>query len=190
MAFAPRLLLLGCAVLVVAGCGNARTSVPSAARPSAPDGFRTLTLSSAGVRLAVPRNWTVVGQHAPLVVTVVSGAAVMALWRFHRGGIPPQGRGGLERTRAALLAAAHGRDRTLRLSRTSFERVDGAPAIVLEALERVNGQARRVSSVHVYARHAELVLDQYAPPAQFRAVDRAVFSPQRRSLTLLRSANA
>jgi hypothetical protein len=36
----------------------------------------------------------------------------------------------------------------------------------------------------VYAHGAELVLDAYAPPAEFARVDRTVFRPLLRSLTV------
>jgi len=64
-------------------------------------------------------------------------------------------------------------------------RIDGARAVQLQARERIGGQVRRVSSTHVYVPGAELVLDEYAPPAQYAAIDRSVFAPIRRSLALL-----
>ena len=63
-------------------------------------------------------------------------------------------------------------------------RAGAAPAVELDALERVGGQLRRVRSIHVFLAHAEIVLDEYAPPGQFHAVNRAVFTPVRRSLAL------
>lgn len=182
--------MLGCSVALLAGCGNARTAVPSATRPAPPDGFVTLTRAYADARLAVPRNWVVTGQRAPLVVTVQSGTAVVALWRFQRRGPVPAGREALAAARARLIARLRGRDRALRLLRASLTRVDGADAIELEAQERIGGLPRRVDSTHVYLPGAELVLDEYAPPAAFAAVDRSVFAPVRRSLTLIRSGAA
>jgi hypothetical protein len=177
-------------VILLAGCGNARTAVPSASQPALPAGFVTLTRSYAGARLAVPRNWIVTGQRAPLVVTIQSGTAVMALWRFASKGPVPVGRRALAAARARLIARIRQRDRTVRLLRASFARIDGANAIELDAQERIGGLARRVSSTHVYVRGAELVLDEYAPPAEFAAVDRTVFAPVRRSLTLIGSDRA
>jgi hypothetical protein len=150
----------------------------------------TLTRSFAGARLTVPRNWIVTGQRAPLVVTIQSGTAVMALWRFARSGPVPAGRQALAAARARLIARIRGRDRTLRLLAATFARIDGANAIELNAQERIGGLSRRVSSTHVYVQGAELVLDEYAPAAEFAAVDRSVFAPARRSLTLIRSGAA
>jgi hypothetical protein len=47
-----------------------------------------------------------------------------------------------------------------------------------------------VRSTHVYVPGAEYVLDEYAPPAMFHAVDHAVFSPIKRSLRLVPVATA
>jgi hypothetical protein len=182
--------MLGCSVALLAGCGNARTAVPSAVRPATPEGFVTLTRAYAGARMAVPRNWIVTGQRAPLVLTAQSGTAVVALWRFVRRGPVPAGGRGLAAARARLIARTRGRDRNLRLLRASLTRVDGASAIELEAQERIGGLTRQVTSTHVYLPGAELVLDEYAPPATFAAVDRSVFGPVRRSLALIRSGSA
>ncbi len=174
-------LLAGC----VGGCGNTRTPVPSATLPSPPAGFRSLTLHAAGVRLAVPRNWTVSGQRAPLLVTVASGTAVMAVWRFSRAAPVPGGARALGALRARLLVAVRARDRTLRVLSAIGLRVAGTGANEIEAIERIAGLSRRVSSIHVYLRGEELVLDQYAPPALFAAVDRSVFAPVTRSLAVV-----
>jgi hypothetical protein len=183
---APRLrLLVGCSVLLVAGCGNSRTQVPDTAAPAAPSGFRTLRLSQYAVSLVTPRNWTVTGQTPPLVLTLNSGPAVVALWRFDRAAPPPGTTAALAGTRAVLITTVRARDRSLTLLDSKLLRVDGARAVELQARERIGGQLRRVSSTHVYVPGAEVVLDEYAPPAQFAAVDRSVFAPIRRSLALL-----
>jgi hypothetical protein len=183
-------MLLGFSIVVVAGCGNSRTPVPSATQPAAPDGFRTLTRSYAGVRFSIPRNWTVTGQRAPLVVTVASGTAVVALWRFARRAPAPAGSRALAGARSRLVAAARARDRTLHVLGSNLARIHGASAVELDAIETIRGRPRRVSSTHLYVRGAELVLDEYAPPDLFAAVDRSVFVPVRRSLALLGAGGA
>jgi hypothetical protein len=179
-------MVLAGSLLLLAGCGNSRTPVPSATLPSPPHGFRTLSLHEAGVRLAAPRTWTVSGQRSPLLVTVESGAAVIAVWRFPRAAPVPSGTRALAALRARLLGAMRARDRTLRVVSTAGLRVAGARAIEVQAIERINGRTRRVSSTHVYLRGEELVLDQYAPTGLFAGVDRSVFGPVRRSLTVVR----
>jgi len=178
-------LLLACPLLVLAGCGNSRTPVPDISRPAPPQGFRTLTLSHAGVSLATPANWTITGQSAPLVVTFNSGPAVVALWRFARPGPPPATAGALSRARRSLISAVRARDRAASVVGSAETRVAGAGAIALQVRERIGGRLRRVLSTHVYIRGAELVLDEYAPPSQYAAVARGVFAPVLQSLALL-----
>jgi hypothetical protein len=176
--------LAGC-LLLVAGCGNARTPVPDLSAPAPPHGFRKLTVSSAGVSLNTPRNWTVTSQTAPLVLTLNSGPAVVALWRLTRTAAPPATPAALRTAAKLLVAAVRRRAPAIGGLHVSQTRVDGARAIRLVARERIAGRMRRVSSTHVYVSGAELVLDEYAPPAQFATVQRTVFAPVRRSLTLL-----
>jgi hypothetical protein len=180
-------VLLACPllVLVLAGCGNSRTPVPDISRPAPPQGFRTLTLSHAGVSLATPANWIVTGQSAPLVVTLNSGPAVVALWRFARSGSTPATAAALGRARRSLITAVRGRDRNVSVVRSAETRVAGAGAVALQVRERIGGQLRRVMSTHVYIPGAELVLDEYAPPTQYAAVARSVFAPVLHSLVLL-----
>jgi hypothetical protein len=167
------------------GCGNARTPVPDVERPAAPDGFRTLTLNTAGLRLITPRNWTVSGQSAPLVLTLNSGPAVVALWRQPRAAPPPETAAGLRAATRSLMASVRRRDRSIAGLRATPTIIDGARAIRLDARERIDGRLRRVISTHIYVDGAEVVLDEYAPPGEFDAVARTVFAPVRRSLTLL-----
>jgi hypothetical protein len=177
-------MLAGC-LLLAAGCGNSRTAVPNLSAPAPPHGFRKLTVSSAGISLDTPRNWTVTSQTAPLVLTLNSGPAVVALWRLSRTAPPPASARGLRVAGRALVAAVRRRDPTIGGLRVTPTQVDGARAIRLEARERIAGRMRRVTSTHVYVSGAELVLDEYAPPAQFATIQRTVFAPVRRSLTLL-----
>lgn len=180
-----RTILLACPLLALAGCGNARTRVPDITRAAPPLGFRTLTLGHAGVSLATPRNWTVTGQAAPLVVALNSGPAVVALWRFDRAGAPPATTAALNRARRALIAAIRARDRAVTVLSAAETRVAGLHAIAVQARERIEGRLRRVISTHVYIPGAELVLDEYAPPGQYPAVAARVFAPVERSLALL-----
>jgi hypothetical protein len=182
--------LAGCLVLavlslLVAGCGNSRTAVPDPDRPVAPQGFRRLTVTAAGVALIAPRNWTVASQTAPLVLTINSGQAVIALWRRPRAAPPPAGPAAVAATRRALLTAVRRGDPAIAGLRATATRAAGAPAIRLDARERIDGYVRQVSSTHVYIAGAELVLDEYAPPAEFAAVASTVFAPVLRSLALV-----
>jgi hypothetical protein len=180
--------MLVCALVALGGCGNSRTPVPSSVTPAAPSGFRTLTFAGQGIALRVPRNWSVAPVRGPLVSTAISGSAVVALWRFARSSPPRASPQALRRIERELLDAARARDPALRVFSATVATIGGAPAVELDALERIAGSARRVRSTHLYERHAELVLDEYAPPRLFHAVDHAVFSPVKRSLSPLPAA--
>jgi hypothetical protein len=178
-------VVIACQLAVLGGCGNSRTPVASFTRPAAPRGFHTLSYSSAGVAFRAPRNWTTVSEPAPVVTVLSSGTAVVAVWRYPRSTPQPDGGATLASTRSELIAAARAHDRDLRLIDSKLTSADGAPAIELDAIERIAGQQRRVRSTHVYANRAEIVLDEYAPPASFGTLDREVFSPLDDSLRLL-----
>jgi hypothetical protein len=170
--------------LALAACGGSRPAPPDLIRPARPAGFRTLYFPSAQVSLQAPRNWLTRPQRAPLVTIVASGSAVVALWRYPTASpasaTPPP----LSLDETALINQARARGGLVRLLSSRKTTRAGRPAVVLEALERIDGRLRRVISTHVYVTGAELVLEEYAPPAQFAAVRRG-FSRIARSLRLL-----
>jgi hypothetical protein len=177
--------VLGALCVVAAGCGNSRTPVPSATAPAAPRAFHTVSYAQAdGVRITVPENWTSRSVKAPLIGTVSSGSAMIALWRYRRTATLPSDRASLEGALKALVAAARARDPHLQLIRSAITKADGRPAVEVDVIERVGEQVRRVRSVHVYSDGTEVVLEEYSPPAMFHTVDHTVFSPVRRSLRL------
>jgi hypothetical protein len=177
---------IGCVTAALAaGCGNSRTLLPDVNHPVAPSGFQALAYPASGVSLEVPSNWSVVRQRAPVVAVITSGTAVVAVWRFPRNTSPPHGTAAMNSTTTKLIAAARVRDTTLQLIRSRLVSVGDLSAVELDAFERIRGQPRRVRSTHVFVPGAEVVLEEYAPPAMFHAVDHAVFSPVRRSLRLL-----
>jgi hypothetical protein len=179
--------IAGCAGLI-AGCGNARTRVPTLARPAAPGAFRTLRFPALGVSFSAPRNWPVISQRAPLVTVVASRNAVIALWRYPRSEPPPASRSLLAAARTGLFAAIHARQRSVRVIGSRTTRIGGAPAIEFDAMESINGRSRRVLSTHVFAGADEVVLEEYAPPALFGMLRRAVFARVRHSLAVAPAA--
>ncbi len=179
------LLVLLLVVPTVAACGNSRTPVPNLAQPAVPRGIRTLTYTKAGVTLVAPANWTVSPQKPPLIATVNSGAAIVAVWRYPRTAPAPATTAALKQTRSALIRSAQASDPSLRLIRSSLGGQHGTPTIILDATERIAGNERRVRSIHMFGSGDEVVVDEYAPTDIFAAVDHGVFSPLRRSLTLL-----
>jgi hypothetical protein len=186
----PRRSLIGAPVLgalcmIAAGCGNGRTPVPSATLPAMPHAFHTVSYAhEGGLSLSVPENWTTRAVKPPLIGTVSSGAAMIALWRYPRTATLPSDHASLEDALKALLAAARSRDPHLQLIRSAVTKADGKPAVEVDVIEHIGAQVRRVRSVHVYVDGAEVVLEEYSPPSMFHGVDHTVFSPVRRSLRL------
>lgn len=170
-------------------CGNERQHAPEAPRATVPAGKRTVQISRYGVTFVRPANWPLTGGvRPPQIAAVNSGQVSINLWRYRRDERLPASSADLQRARRALIAAARGRDRSLRVLRARALRLDGVPAVEVVATERIGVARRTVRSTHLYAHGGELVVDAYAPPAEFAAVDRAVFVPLLRSLRLTRPA--
>jgi hypothetical protein len=182
------LILGACTPILIAGCGNSRTPVQSAT--GAASGFKTLHYPGAGISLRAPVNWSASTGPGPLIATFTSGTSVVAVWRFPRNVAAPSSQVSLRRARDVLIRKARERDPSLDLIRSNITRLAGAPAIELDAIEQISGHRRRVRSTHVFGPRAEVVLDEYAPPDAFHAVDHAVFSPLRHSLLLTGASTA
>ncbi len=172
-----------CLVLAIAGCGRSHTL-------SAANAFRTLHYPSAGISLRAPAGWSTTTGEGPLIATFTSGSSVVALWRFPRSAGTPAGTLALRRVRLRLIRTARTRDPSLSLIRSNIVTIDGRPGVEIDALEQINGRRRRVRSTHVFEPRAEVVLDAYAPPESFHAVDHAVFSPLKHSLLLSANSSA
>jgi hypothetical protein len=179
------LLALTLVVPAVAGCGNTRTPRPGLVKPAAPHGVRSVAYPRSGIKFKAPANWAVSMQTAPMVATVTSGAAIVAVWRYKQAAPVPGTSAALDQTRTALIRAAEAKDPSLRVIRSHLGRLHGAPTVVLDAVEQISGYERRVRSVHLFGYGSEFVVDEYAPTSEFSAVDHVVFSPLRRSLTLI-----
>jgi hypothetical protein len=170
--------------LALAGCGNERTPAPDTATPLTPQGSALVRYPQAGVRFATPGRWDRAAGQAPLVATVTSGRATVAVWRFPRAEPLPSSAQDLRRARRTLLAAARARDPSFRSQRITSRRVGDLRAIEVRGTGTVEGQARAVRSLHVYGFDGEVVVDALAPPDQFGRVDREVFGPLLRSVRL------
>jgi hypothetical protein len=172
-------------VVLLAGCGS-RTPAPQLLRPAAPGGFQLNSYGEAGVRLAVPRHWTTVTVHLPLVALIASGPAVISLWRYPRTGAQPSTPAQLQQALRRLIAAARSRDPTLRVLGSSTTAVGGLPAAEVETVQRIGTAVRQVHSTHVYGPGEEVVLEEYSPVGLFPRLDRTVFSSVRSSLAPLK----
>jgi hypothetical protein len=181
-----RWIVLVCllAALVASGCGTRRAATPDVATPRAPAPRHAEFFPTAGVRFRAPQNWRTQAGTAPLVATVASGQAIVAVWRYPRTEILPTTKTALRQARVRLMRQARKRDAHLRVVGSRVSKVDHQPAIELVAQEVVAGQIRLVRSTHVFGHGAEIVVDAYAPPATFPAVNQAVFAPLIASLRL------
>jgi hypothetical protein len=185
--YAALVAITACLLAVLAGCGNSRTPVPSLTTPAPPSGFRPLRFPAAGLSLQAPRNWNVTAGHGRLLTTVSSGGAVVALWRFPVSGPAPVGDAALRQAAQQLVSAARARDPGMRVIASKVARIGGIPAVELDAVEQIAGHSRRVRSSHLFEPHAEVVLEEYAPPGLFAGVEAAVFLPLMRSLLVTRA---
>jgi hypothetical protein len=180
-----RVLLSSCALAALAaGCGNQRAKAPDIDEPLAPKGQLTAEYSSAGLRFEAPRNWSLSRGNAPLVATVTSGLATVAIWRYDRSEPLPRRSVDLKFALDQLVNAAKARDKTLSLQSSQVLDVGGIHAVELLGDETIDGAPRRVRSTHLYDRagKAEIVIDAYAPPERFERVNRKVFAPLLASL--------
>ena len=168
----------------VAACGNERQDAPRVPQASSPSGKRTERLVRYGVTFTRPGNWSLSEGRPPQLASVSSGRAIVTLWRYHRVERLPRSDGDLVRARKALVAAARGRDRSLRVVSARGLRLDGVPAVEVLANEKIGLVRRKVRSTHLYAHGAELVVDAYAPAGEFARLDREAFVPLLRSLRL------
>jgi hypothetical protein len=179
------LVLVGAGAVALTGCGEARTPPPDVARPAAPAGYKAVRFSALGLALRrVPANWYVQFGQPPLVATISSGAATLAVWRYPRTQTLPRTDAELKRALDALLGTIRGRPGGFRALRALVTRVGRQPALMLLGVQTIDGNQRETRSAHVYAYGAELVLDAYAPPRWFAAVDRGAFVPIVRSVAL------
>lgn len=171
----------------LAGCAQSRTAAPDPSRIEPPGAVKTVAYLHNSLHFRAPANWEMQAGSGPLVVTVGSGPALIAIWHYPRSArqVLPIDLPQLQQARTALVAAARARDPTFRVISTAIVLQGGAPGVELDALETVRGQVRRVRSTHFYKGGGELVVDEFAPEELFHAVDRTVFSPLLHSVRLV-----
>lgn len=178
------ILLALLAAPLAAGCGRERLAPPDVTRPAALLAPVERTFPSAGVRLTAPPDLGFDPAEAPLVTSASSGSMTVSVWRYPRTEPLPAGDPELDQAQKALLQEIRRRDPRFALTRARRVEIDGARAIEVVGTQRVGGRERRVRSTHVYAKGAEFVIDAYAAPRDFPAVDRAFFDPLLRSVKI------
>jgi hypothetical protein len=172
------------AVALLAGCGNDETEPPDTTTPGPRLGSNATTFPQHGISFQAPAGWNVDQGRPPLIVTLATGQATVAVWRYPRSEPLPKSQAELKGARDALLAAAKRRDDTFEVVKAAPAKIAGEPAVQIRARETIQGQPRVVRSTHVYAEGAEIVIDAFAGPDDFRRVDAEVFRPLLRSLKL------
>jgi hypothetical protein len=177
-------LACAAAAILAGGCGNQQVDPPDASVPARPVGTTPAFFDQQGLRFGVPGGWHVRSGAAPLVATVQSGTATVAVWRYPRSEPLPKTNAQLTQARDLLLQTAKARDQTFKEAKTAITKLDSHPAIQVRGTETISGQPRTVRSTHVYAFGAEIVVDAFAPAGVFDRVDSEVFRPLLRSLRL------
>jgi hypothetical protein len=185
-----RALLPSLVAVLLVGCGSERTPAPNVLVPGPPLGSNPARFKAAGVAFAAPAGWNLQPGAAPQVATISTGQATIAIYRYARTEPLPRTSKQLGKALDALAAAALQRDPTFKLLARGRRKVSGKPGVVLRGTETVGDQPRTVRSTHVYAFGGELVVDAFAPAADFKRVDRETFRPLVRSLKLSKPTGA
>jgi hypothetical protein len=115
-------------------------------------------------------------------MTISTGEATIAIYRYPRSEKTPRTRAELTQALELLAGAAKARDSTFKELKRARLRVDGHPAVQLRGNETIVGRPRVVRSTHIYVPGAEVVVDAFAPEQDFRRVDAQVFRPLLRSV--------
>jgi hypothetical protein len=176
------------ALLVLAGCGNSPTKPPDVSKSTGAFGVTRVTLAKEGVSFERPNEWHYMPGTPPLLATMTSGPATIAIWRYPRTETLPSTASELSAARDALVQAAKVRDETFKPSKAKATRAAHQPAVVIVADETVAGHPRTVRSTHVYAFAGEVVVDAFAPPAMFAKLETPIFRNVVRSLRLSKPA--
>jgi hypothetical protein len=171
-------------VVLLAGCGEQRTRPPDLTHAVKPLCCVDAHLRTEGISYRRPRNWAELPPEGPLVGGVTSRTATVAVWRYLRTEPLPRDRAALERVQTLLLDRVRQRNPTFTLRHAEVTRLGGAPGIELVGTQTAAGYAYDVRSAHLFKDGAEIVVDAYAPTADFPRLDREVFRPLLASLKL------
>jgi hypothetical protein len=171
---------------VVAGCGDSPAKPRDVSRTTGASGWTRVSLAKDGVSFERPNEWQYATGGAPLLATMTSGAATIAVWRYPRTETLPATPGELKAARDALLDAAKVRDSTFKPIKAKGTRAAHKPAVVIVAKETVAGQPRKVRSTHIYAYGGEVVVDAFAPPGMFGRLETPIFRRVVRSVQVSR----
>lgn len=183
----PVLALAG--LSLAPGCGSEKSKPPVVTTPGPPIGTNPERFPGAGLAFRAPAGWNVTPGQPPLVATVSTGRATIAIFRYPRSEPLPKTPADLNAAADALAGAAKIRDASFAELKRGHLEVDRQPAVVLRGTETVDGQPRTVRSTHVYGFAGEVVVDATAPAADFKRIDDQAFRPLVRSLRLAKPAS-
>jgi hypothetical protein len=179
-----RSLALISLVLLAAGCGTEPGKPPAVTTPKDASGWTDQDLPTQGLKFQRPNAWRYTPGTPPLLATMSSGLATIALWRYPRNEPLPTTPEELSEARDALVAAAKLRDPTFKVIKAKGTRAAHQPAVVIVADETIAGQPRRVRSTHIYAAASEIVVDAFAPADQYVKVEDPIFRELVRSILI------
>jgi len=175
-------ILTAAAALAGAGCGNTRTQPPDIEHPDPPLRSQVVDYGDAGVAFTAPANWQSLPADGPLVGGIRNKTATVAVWRYPRTEPLPATKRALEEVRGLLEARIELRNPTFQIRTSRLRRRGGATGIEVVGSQTIAGLPYDVRSSHLFKAGAEVVVDAYAPPGDFKRVDRTVFKPLLKSL--------
>jgi hypothetical protein len=166
------------------GCGTSRTPPPDVATPQQPTGMTLASYPASGLALSVPVNWRAEQGAQPLVASIASGTALVAIWRYPRTEPLPRSARAYATAKTGLLKAAQARDKSLKVTRSKVIHFQGKPALEIVGTETVGGAPRMVRSTHIFRDRSEIVVEALAPVPVFASLDPTVFAPLLKSVRI------
>src|SRR3954454_13840615 len=97
-------------LLAAVGCGDDKSKPPAVTQPSDAFGWITVDVPEQGVSFERPKEWHYTPGKAPLLATLTSGEATIAVWRYPRTESLPTTTTELNAARDELVGAAKTRD--------------------------------------------------------------------------------
>jgi hypothetical protein len=170
--------------LGLAACGNDRTEPADLFTPKPPVGKREARFPQAGMRFSAPANWPLERRADPGVFSLASGQAVVAGWAYRRREPLPRTSQDVRQASERLVEDVRERDPRFLVRAADSRRVDGNPAVEIRGEQEISRRRLRTRSVHVFRGEVEYVLEALAPPDEFARVNREVFEPLLRSLSV------
>jgi hypothetical protein len=171
------------ALLVCAGCGNARSQPPGLAQLAAPISLINFTAPGGDVSFGHPSSWLVAAGTLPEVAQMSSGDAVATVYAYPRTDLSLSA-AGAEASRQRLIASLHQRAPAFDVQSSRLRMVDGAQAVEIVGRGMIAGHRVRTLSTHVYKGAAEYVIDAYSRPKFFGQARTEAFDPMLATMRL------